>query len=149
MSVNIYDKNSERLIPIATDREPESIIDDLNTSTSTVYSSQKTEERISSALSKNAVKIKQITTPTDILAYAASNNCGMLEKTLIRIHSVNATNNPYGVDTDTDFFYEISKIDSITDWISIKAKDVRTNSVFFQTRNGNTWLGWKKIALEV
>lgn len=148
MSVNIYDKNSERLIPIATDREPESIIDDLNTSTSTVYSSQKTEEIINSASSKNAIKIKKITTPTDILAYAASNNCGMNEKTLIRIHSVNATNNPYGVDTDTDFLYEISKIDSITDWISIKAKDVRTNSVFFQTKNNVAWSGWKKIAFE-
>lgn len=80
---------------------------------------------------------------TDILAYALT--CPQAKRTLVRIHSANATNNPFGVTSDTDFIYEISKIDSDSLWISIKAKDVRTNREFLNTKNDVNWLGWQEL----
>lgn len=80
---------------------------------------------------------------TDILAYALT--CPQAKRTLVRIHSTNATNNPFGVTSDTDFIYEISKIDSANTWISVKAKDVRTNREFLNTNNDGIWLGWQEL----
>lgn len=80
---------------------------------------------------------------TDILAYALT--CPQAKRTLVRIFSANATNNPFGVTYDTDFIYEISKIDSDSFWISIKAKDVRTNREFLNTKNDVNWLGWQEL----
>lgn len=80
---------------------------------------------------------------TDILAYALT--CPQAKRTLVRIHSANATNNPFGVTSDTDFIYEISKIDSADAWISVKAKDVRTNREFLNTNSGGAWLGWQEL----
>ena len=80
---------------------------------------------------------------TDILAYALT--CPPEKRTLVRIHSANATNNPFGVTDDTDFIYEIDKIDIDRFWISIKAKDVRTNREFVNTKNDVTWLGWQEL----
>lgn len=80
---------------------------------------------------------------TDILAYALT--CPQNKRTLVRIYSANATNNPFGVTDDTDFIYEISKIESAGAWISIKAKDVRTNREFLNTKNETKWLGWQEL----
>lgn len=80
---------------------------------------------------------------TDIFAYALT--CPQAKRTLVRIHSANATNNPFGVTDDTDFIYEISKMDSDNLWISIKAKDVRTNREFLNTKNDAIWLGWQEL----
>ena len=80
---------------------------------------------------------------TDILDYALT--CPQAKRTLVRIHSSNATNNPFGVTDDTDFIYEISKIDSDSLWISIKAKDVRTSREFLNTKNDVNWLGWQEL----
>ena len=80
---------------------------------------------------------------TDILAYALT--CPKEKRTLVRIRSVNATNNPFGVTEETDFIYEIDKIEDANFWISIKAKDVRTNCEFVNTKTHITWLGWKEL----
>lgn len=81
---------------------------------------------------------------TDILAYALT--CPQAKRTLVRIHSANATNNPFGITSDTDFIYEISKVDSADAWIYVKAKDVRTNREFLNTKNDVKWLGWVELA---
>ena len=80
---------------------------------------------------------------TDILAYALT--CPQEKRTLVRIRSVNATNNPFGVTEETDFIYEIDKIEYANFWISIKAKDVRTNCEFVNTKTHTTWLGWQEL----
>ena len=83
---------------------------------------------------------------TDILAYALT--CPLEKRTLVRIFSANAPNNPFGVTSETDFIYEISKIGDADGWISIKAKDVRTNREFLNTKTDTMWLGWQQLAIE-
>lgn len=84
-----------------------------------------------------------IQTKTDILAYALT--CDMSKRSMVRIHSTDATNNPFNVTSDTDFIYTIDKIDDMNSWISIQAKDVRTNRLFVNSKNAIGWLGWREI----
>ena len=56
------------------------------------------------------------------------------------------TNNQFGVTSDTDFFVTVQKIDAQDVWITMYAKDVRTNRFFINTKNNETWLGWQEIA---
>ncbi len=81
---------------------------------------------------------------TDILAYALT--CPQEKRTLVRIYSANATNNPYGVSTDTDFIYEIDKINFNDLFITVRAKDTKTNREFINTKNETMWLGWQELA---
>lgn len=81
---------------------------------------------------------------TDILAYALT--CPQEKRTLVRIYSANATNNPYGVSTDTDFIYEIDKINFNDLFITVRAKDVKNNREFINTKNETKWSGWKELA---
>ncbi len=143
MSVNVYNKTNDTLIPIAD--APEKVLNDNTSSSSKTYSSEKIENMISDVTSSNFSKRLRITSPIDILEYAES-SCPMNGRTLIRVHAANATNNPFGVTTDTDFFYDIDKIDSLNSWIAIYAKDVRTNTMYVNTKNNVTWAGWKQIS---
>lgn len=81
---------------------------------------------------------------TDILAYALT--CPQEKRTLVRIYSANATNNPYGVSTETDFIYEIDKINFNDLFITVRAKDVKNNREFINTKNETKWLGWQEIS---
>lgn len=80
---------------------------------------------------------------TDILAYALT--CPQEKRTLVRICSANATNNPYGVSTDTDFIYEIDKINFNDLFITVRAKDVKNNREFINTKNETKWSGWQEL----
>lgn len=80
---------------------------------------------------------------TDVLDYALT--CPQKKRTLVRIYSVNATNNPYGVSTETDFIYEIDKINFDNLFITVRAKDVKNNREFINTKNETEWSGWQEL----
>lgn len=89
--------------------------------------------------------IKQlINLSTDILAFAKT--CPISSRTMVRVHSTNAANNPYSVTTDTDFIYTIDKINDSEHWITVHAKDVRSNRTFTNTHNDQQWIGWQEFS---
>ena len=80
-------------------------------------------------------------TGTDILEYAASDNCPYNVNTKVRImHSPTCPTN-YGYDAaNNDFWYDIYKLDNL--WVTIKAYDIRGNVEFINSCLNGTWSGW-------
>ena len=74
------------------------------------------------------------------LQHMASGNCPV---TVIWGHSLPDT---FGYTCNKNI---VQKIDAQDTWITIYAKDVRTNRLFVNTKNNDTWLGWQKFAMNV
>lgn len=80
---------------------------------------------------------------TDILAMAESAADG--QRTYVRIYGSPTCPTNYGYDpANNDFWYTIDKLDN--DWISITAKDMRTNAEFVNTKSVDGWAGWVKCS---
>lgn len=149
MSVNVYNKKTESLEPIADSSK--NILKDGVVSANSTYSSQQIESiksglqtEIDDVANSNYSYIPLISTATDYLTFAES--CKINGETKVRFHNSNMTNNPFDVTSDTDFFVTVQKINDQDKWITMYAKDVRTNRFFVNTKNNETWLGWKEIA---
>lgn len=148
MSVNVFNKKTESLEPIADSSK--NILKDGVVSVNSTYSSQQIESikselqtEIKEVADSNYSYIPLISAATDYLTFAES--CKMLGETKVRIHGTDMTNNPFDVTSDTDFFVTVQKIDAQDVWITMYAKDVRTNRFFINTKNNETWLGWQEI----
>lgn len=149
MSVNVFNKKTESLEPIADSSK--NILKDGVVSANSTYSSQQIESiksglqtEIKEVANSNYSCIPLIMAATNYLTYADS--CKPNGETKVRFHGTNMTNNPYGVTSDTDFLVTVQKIDAQDLWITMYAKDVRTNRVWVNTKNNDTWLGWKEIS---
>ncbi len=148
MSVNVYNKKTESLEPIADSSK--NILKDGVVSANSTYSSQHIESikselqtEIKEVADSNYSYIPLISAATDYLIFAES--CKTNGETKVRLHGSNMTNNPFGVTSDTDFFVTVQKINSYSTWITMYAKDIRTNRVWVNTNSNGTWLGWKEI----
>ena len=148
MSVNVFNKKTESLEPIADSSK--NILKDGVVSANSTYSSQQIESiksglqtEIKEVADSNYSYIPLISTATDYLTFAES--CKMWGETKVRLHGTDMTNNPFGVTSDTDFFVTVQKINDQDKWITMYAKDVRTNRFFVNTKNNETWLGWQEI----
>ena len=82
-------------------------------------------------------------TGTDILKYAASDDCPHNVNTKVRImHSPTCPTN-YGYNAaDNDFWYDIYKLDNL--WVTVKAYDIRGNVEYINSRINGTWSGWAR-----
>lgn len=144
MSYNLVDPTTGDLTRVAGN----SNIVDTAIEIDSTWSSKKINDSLVNITDKLEDKVDRIPLiykqNTDILAYALT--CPLNKRTLVRIFSANASNNPFGVTSETDFIYEISKIEAADGWISIKAKDVRTNREFLNTKTDVKWSGWQELA---
>lgn len=144
MSYNLVDPTTGDLTRVAGN----SNIVDTAIEIDSTWSSKKINDSLVNITDKLEEKVGEIPLiygqNTDILAYALT--CPPTKRTLVRIFSANASNNPFGVTSETDFIYEISKIEDADNWISIKAKDVRTNREFLNTKTDVMWSGWQELA---
>lgn len=78
---------------------------------------------------------------TDVLTYAES--AQPYQRTYARI--LNSPSCPTGYDTsDNDFFYVIDAL--TTDWLTILAKDTRSNQMYMNTKTTSGWSGWRSMA---
>lgn len=152
MSVNVYNKKTESLEPIADSSK--NILKDGVVSANSTYSSQQIESiksglqtEIKEIADSNYSYIPLISAATDYLTFAES--CKMCSETKVRFHGTDMTNNPFGVTSDTDFFVTVQKIDAQDKWITMYAKDVHTNRSFVNTNNNGTWLGWQELSMMV
>lgn len=148
MSVNVFNKKTESLEPIADSSK--NILKDGVVSANSTYSSQQIESirselqtEIKEVADSNYSYIPLISTATDYLTFAES--CKINGETKVRFHGSNMTNNPFDVTSDTDFFVTVQKINAQDMWITMYAKDVRTNRLFVNTKNNEVWQGWKEI----
>lgn len=63
---------------------------------------------------------------------------------IFRLGGPNTTNTPYGT-ADTDFFYQVLKIEN-NQWTRVMAYDIRSQNVFTISKINNHWGGWQYIA---
>lgn len=83
-----------------------------------------------------------LATATDILEWAASEDCPLAHNTIVRVYNSPTCPTNYGYSsTDSDFIYSIYKIDN-HNWMTVKAYDVRSNSEFINSRVNSVWTGW-------
>lgn len=149
MSVNIFNKKTGLLEPIADSSK--NILKDGVSSVNSTYSSQQIESiksglqsEVSEVANSNYSSIPLTSTPTNYLTFAES--CRINGETKMRFHGSNMTNNPFGVTSDTDFLVTVQRINDPNGWITMYAKDVRTNRLFVNTRNEAYWQGWKEFS---
>ena len=84
-------------------------------------------------------------TGTDVLSYAASDNCPYNVNTKVRIMHCPTCPTNYGYNAaDNDFWYDIYKLDN--SWVTIKAYDIRGNVEFMNSRLNGSWSGWVRSA---
>lgn len=95
----------------------------------------------SSSGGTNSITWVNATLGTDILAYAES--APQNQRSFVRIYGSPSCPVNYGYSpSNNDFWYVIDKLDAT--WISVNAKDMRTNAEFINTRSSNGWSGWLK-----
>ena len=103
-----------------------------------------TENFILRSMSSNHRTLNELSPGTDVLEFAGSDACPLNASTLVRILNSPACPTNYGYPADnSDFIYDIHKIPD-TQWITIKAYDVRTNEEFINSRTNGNWSGWRK-----
>lgn len=144
MSVNVFNKKTESLEPIADSSK--NILKDGVVSANSTYSSQQIEAIKSEIVNSNYSYIPLISTATNYLTFAES--CKINGETKVRFHGSNMTNNPFGVTSDTDFLVTVQRINDPSGWITMYAKDVRTNRLFVNTRNEAYWQGWQEFSMK-
>ena len=151
MSVNVFNKKTESLEPIADSSK--NILKDGVVSVNSTYSSQQIESiksglqtEIKEVADSNYSFIPLISTATNYLTFAET--CKLNGETKVRFHGSNMTNNPFGVTSDTDFLVTVQRINDPSGWITMYAKDVRTNRLFVNTRNEAYWQGWQEFSMK-